>query len=102
MSGHRQRPARHRAMLTSVAALLAACGTSSPTPPKLQNQSGGPPPVRVATNSAANQMVPLGNGLMTYLECAPRGSEAQVQFAVLAGSVFVSSGLAELAATVLV
>ncbi|MGK0201212.1 MAG: putative Zn-dependent peptidase [Planctomycetota bacterium] len=86
-------------MALTTALLLAACSSpppAEPAPDPTRNELPAPAPTNTQTRSLT-----LKNGVATYLEVAPRGSDTQVQLAVLAGSVFVAPGLAELAANVL-
>ena len=96
---------RNRRPLVAVlpAVILAACGSQPPAPaaPSVTNQVIVAPTPVAPARKTANQLLPLPNGIVTYLEVTPRGAEAQVQLAVLAGSLFVAPGLAELAANVL-
>lgn len=101
---------RNRGLLAAVlpAVILAACGIQPPPPeppeptepPAVTNQVTATPIKATPVRQTANQLLPLPNGIVTYLEVTPRGAEAQVQLAVLAGSLFVAPGLAELAANV--
>ena len=87
------------------ATMLGACSN----PPQPPTPKPGPATTQVVTQPSgttvpgnlANQTFRLQNGLASYIETTAVGSEAQVQLAVLAGSLFVAPGLAELAATVL-
>ena len=97
---------RNRRLLAAIlpAVILTACGSPPPlpAPPKVTNQVVVAPTPTAPTRETANQLLPLPNGIVTYLEVTPRGAQAQVQLAVLAGSLFVAPGLAELAANVLI
>ncbi|MFN3242324.1 MAG: hypothetical protein ACE37K_12510 [Planctomycetota bacterium] len=99
----RLHPARCARLVLLAAAALAACSTPTPAPPPGPNEGpfeNGPPQPRIAADDRS-QMLPLPNGLATYLQTGPVGSPAQIQFGVFAGSLFVSPGLAELAAQTL-
>lgn len=87
-------------MAMTTALMIAACSSPPPAPPKPKPEN----PIltqRVPINAQSLSLRLPGNGLVTYLEVAPSGSDTQVQLAILAGSLFVAPGLAELAATVL-
>jgi len=81
--------------------LLAACAAPPEEPtPQPGPFEGGPPTPPIAADDTS-RMLPLANGLATYLQIGPIGSQAQLQFGVFAGSLFVKPGLAELAADTL-
>lgn len=97
---HSQKRHNHHRALMTTALMVAACSGPPPTPPKPEPPN--PIPTQVVPVNAQSLLLQLpGNGLATYIEVAPGGSDTQVQLAVLAGSLFVAPGLAELAATVL-
>lgn len=79
---------------------VGGCSGPPPAPPQPENIQK-PTPTTDTLPKAPTQLLPLANGIMSYVESAPPGSDAQVQLAVLAGSLFVAPGLAELAANVL-
>lgn len=95
------RPRNHHGLAaTTTVLLLTSCSAPTPAPPQpAQPKTQVAPPALSA--STQSQKLPLANGMVSYLEAAPPGSDAQVQMAVLAGSLFVAPGLAELAANVL-
>lgn len=86
-------------MAMTTALMFASCSGQPSIPPRPE-----PPRNQIPAQSVPNaqtQSLTLKNGVATYLEVAPSGSDTQVQLAVLAGSLFVAPGLAELAANVL-
>ncbi|MCA8949388.1 MAG: hypothetical protein KDE27_07785 [Planctomycetes bacterium] len=96
-------PLTRLALLLSSFALLAACG-AAPSPTALPSDPGTPtaggPRPGVAGNAAELRALP--NGLIVALLPHRQGEPSQLQLGLLAGSDFVSPGLAELAAAVLV
>ncbi|MCK5945306.1 MAG: insulinase family protein [Planctomycetes bacterium] len=82
-------------------ALLAACSTP-PAPPPDPTPDAAPEQGREPAAAAArSQLLRLPNGMSAFVQIGPRGSAARLQFGVLAGSLFVAPGLAELAARTL-
>jgi predicted Zn-dependent peptidase len=94
----KHRMSRQIAMAVA-ATVLAGCGGPPPAPPTPDLDK---PKFRAELPATAEQqLLRLDNGLAAYVETLPIGSDSQVQLAVLAGSLFVTPGLAELAANVL-
>lgn len=96
------RSSRRAARTWIAAALLSACA-APPTEPEPQPEPGpGAFPteaiVRPQPAPGDSRMMPLANGLACYVQSGPLGSSAQIQFGVFAGSLFVTPGLADLAA----
>ena len=85
---------------------LAACSSPPPTPDRPEPDKQRPEPLAPEgpdRQKPRSLLAPLQpNGLAAYVEEAPAGNDAQVQLGVLAGSLFVAPGLAELAARVFV
>ena len=96
---HNRRRSHHVLTAMTTALVFTACSGPPPAPPKPEPKK--PIPTRAVSANAQSQSLRLHNGLETYLELAPSGSDTQVQLAVVAGSLFVAPGLAELAATVM-
>jgi predicted Zn-dependent peptidase len=84
----------------TTALVFAACSGPPPAPPKKDEPNKTIPTQTVPADTPV-RLLRLNNGMGTYVELAPSGSDTQVQLAVLAGSLFVAPGLAELAATVM-
>lgn len=97
----RTRTRRCHHVLTAMMTALVFTACSSPPPAPLKPGPKNPILTRKAPSTTQSRSLRLHNGLGTYLELAPSGSDTQVQLAVVAGSLLVAPGLAELAATVM-
>ena len=101
------KPSRLFTIAAVAAVALQSCGGAPSTPdpapgeqatgalPTVPQQAGAP------STPARSALVRLPNGMSAFVQSAARGSAAQLQFGVLAGSLFVAPGLAELAAETL-
>lgn len=88
--------AHHAASLTA-AVLLASCAGAPSEPPTEAPPAITPEATEPRPNDGARPF-PLPNGMACYVLREPLRGSAQIQFGVLAGSLFVAPGVAALAA----